>query len=406
MASSLHGGAQQYAPFPGLWQLITFHPAALTAGGYGGPRGDEFGPWAGLRVSGGGAPRVVVIGSGSLVRSLSYSIGTEFRSPAVVTILARSPGNAARIADVAAVRASLSQVPVSFQAGGVDLGSGADVERALGEDEPAAVVNCASYQSPWERVSAPSAWTDLVTAAGFGVALPLQAGLVVGVAETLHRLWPGCPLINACFPDAVNPVLRALDLPVFCGIGNIAILAAVAQAALGQPDQRDLRLLAHHVHLHAPDRGADEARIWNGSTELPDPGRLLAAARTSERSELNQIAGHAAARLLAALLAGVPLRTNVPGPLGLPGGYPVRIVGREIELRLPDCLDLGSAVAWNQRAAFRDGVVVSDGQVMFAPAAQSVLKAHLPGLAAGFPATDIRLACTELLELRRRLRAA
>jgi hypothetical protein len=376
---------------------------------YGGPRGDEFRPCAGRRVSRlgrRGAPRVVVLGSGSLVRSLCYSIATEFRSPAAVAILARAPENAARIADLAAVRASLSQVPVSFQAGGVDFNSSADIQRALGEDEPAVVVNCASHQSPWEGVTAPSAWTDLMAAAGFGVTLPLQAGLVVGVAEALHRSCPGCPLVNACFPDAVNPVLRALGLPVLCGIGNIATLAAVAQAALDRPDQRDLCLLAHHVHLHAPDRAADEARIWDGGTELADPGRLLAAVRTSQRPELNQIAGHAAARLLAALLAGTPLHTNVPGPLGLPGGYPVRIAGREIELRLPDRLDLGSAVAWNQQAAFRDGVVVSDGQVTFAPAAQSVLQAHLPDLAAGFPAADVVPACAELLELRRRLRPA
>jgi hypothetical protein len=360
----------------------------------------------GRLVSRGAAPRVIVIGSGSLARSLCYSIGTEFRAPAAVTILARSPGNAARIANVAGVRASLSQVPVSFRGGAVDLGSVADIERALGDVEPAVVVNCASYQSPWERVTTPSAWTDLVAQAGFGITLPLQSGLVLDVADALHRSWPGCPLINACLPDSVNPVLTALGLPVFCGIGNIATLAAAAQAALGRPDQRDLCLLAHHVHLHAPDDAADEVRIWDGGTELAEVGTLLAAARCSERSELNQIAGHAAARLVGDLLAGTPLLTNLPGPLGLPGGYPVRVAGREVELRLPDGVDLASAVAWNQRAAHRDGVVVCDGQVVFPPAARSRLRAYLPDVAAGFPVTDIRLACTELLELRQRLRAA
>jgi hypothetical protein len=89
----------------------------------------------------------------------------------------------------------------------------------------------------------------------------------------------------------------------------------------------------------------------------------------------------------------------------LPGGYPVRVTGDRIELRLPPGVDAADAVAWNQRMSLDDGVQVADGRVCFPPRAQEYLRPHLPAMADGYPVGDIRPACAELLDLRDRLRA-
>lgn len=335
-----------------------------------------------------------MVGSGSLARSVCYSVATEVAAPVRVSILARDGVKAAEIAFVAGARAAVSERPARFDWRRVDSANLAD---ALGDLQPDLLVHCASYQSPWERAGAPSAWTDLVGAAGFGITLPLQAALALEAAESLHRVAPRCLLINACFPDAVNPVLHALGLAVFCGIGNIATMAAT----LGRKDQHALFLLAHHVHLHAPAEAGDEAMLWCDGERRDDVGDLLSGMRAVRRAELNQIAGHAAARLLDVLVTGAGIDTHVPAPLGLPGGYPVRVADRRIELRLPDGLDVDTAVAWHQRMALLDGVLVADGRIQF----PSRVGEHVPDLADGFPITDIRSACTHLLALRERLRA-
>jgi hypothetical protein len=342
--------------------------------------------------------RIVVVGSGSFARSVSYALAAELRTPADVLVLARDPDKAAEVAFVAAARAGVSGVPASF-------GSAALVpdrlDDVLGAVRPEVLVHCVSHHSPWEGRVAPSDWTRLVGAAGFGVTLPLQAALALDVAESLARVAPDCLLVNACFPDAVNPVLHALDVPVFCGVGNIATIAASLRATV---PAGELLLLAHHAHLHAPDDPADEARVWLDGVESADVGALLAPMRSAARAELNQVGGHAAAKLAADLLTEPAVDTHLPGPGGMPGGYPVRVTGTKLELRLPPGMDAEAAVAWNQRMAAHDGVVVEGGRVTFPPRTAEVLAAHLPALAGGYPVHDIRAACAELLELRARLR--
>lgn len=348
-------------------------------------------------VSGNPVRRIVVTGSGSLARSVCYSLATELTLPATVSILARAGDKAAELAFVAGVRAGVSERPVVFEGRGINFG---DLDDVLGGLAPDVVVHCVSYQSPWERATAPSAWTELLRTAGFGITLPLQAAFLIDVAESLRRVAPGCLLINACFPDAVNPVAHALDLPVFCGIGNISTISAAAATALGRKDPGSLHLLAHHLHLHAPADAADEARVWCGNAEVDDVRTLLAGMRSTARAELNQIGGHAAARLIDRILAGGTTDTHVPSPLGLPGGYPVRLRDGRLELRLPPGIDADTAIAWNQRMALLDGVGVDDGQIRFAPPVGE----HVPEFAEPFPVTEIRYACARLLALRERLR--
>ena len=297
-------------------------------------------------------PEVVVVGSGSFARSLVFSVGTEITVPARVTVLASDAARAAEVAFVAAARAAISGSPVVFD------GRADSVAVVLQELRPDILVQCTSHQSPWERVTAPSAWTDLLRTAGFGATLPLQAAPLLDVVETAHRVAPDCLVVNACFPDAVNPVLAASGFPVLCGIGNISTISAATTVSLGRSTHHDLRLLAHHLHLHAPNDFLDEARAWVDGTERDDVAALLAPMRATDRAELNRIGGHAAARLLDTLLTGATADTHLPGPLGLPGGYPVRVRDRRVELRLPDGVDAKTAVAWNQRMGVLDGIEV------------------------------------------------
>jgi hypothetical protein len=353
-----------------------------------------------------GRADLVVAGSGSLARSVCHSLAAARPAPAAVVVVARSGAKAAEVCEVAGTRAALSGSPARFRPVECDLADGDRLAAVLGEARPRAVLGCASVQSPWERTAAPSAWTELLAAAGFGLALPLHGLLALRLAAAVEAAAPGATYVNACYPDAVNPLLRAAGHRVAFGIGNVAILAATLQAALGLPDQRRLQVLAHHWHLHAPDDPAEEALAWCDGRPVEDVGRLVAGQRAVGGAELNLVTGHAAALLLRDLLAGAEVATSLPGPGGLPGGYPVVASLDGARVQAPPGMTVDEAVARNRRWAERDGVVVEDdGRVVVSAAAAAAIRPHLPALAGGFSAADAVDVAGDLLALRDWLRA-
>ncbi|WP_307660097.1 hypothetical protein [Streptomyces sp. V1I1] len=188
-------------------------------------------------------------------------------------------------------------------------------------------------------------------------------------------------------------------------MGNGTLITASVEAALGPAARRGLRVLAHHRHLHRPDHPDDEARVWLGNHELGGVGQLLAQQRGVPREALNPVTGHTVARLLTALHGGPELRTAVPGPQGLPGGYPARVTRRRVELDLPYGLTLSDAVACNERLTFAEGVRIDpDGDVHFSPSLREGLRPHLPQLCEGFSGAGTARAAARMWHAAQALR--
>ncbi|MFI9024267.1 hypothetical protein [Streptomyces sp. NPDC053560] len=355
-----------------------------------------------------GTGGIAVVGSGSLARAICCSLAVAADpAPDRVTVLARSGEAAQEIAAVAAARAAVSGRPTRFVATTVDAADPDALVRALNSVRPRVVAHCASVQSPWENLHAPSAWTDLLARGGFGVGLPLHALLARRVAEAVRRSAAPALLVNACYPDAVNPLLHAEGLPVLCGVGNAATLAAGLRAALRPEPGRRLRVLAHHAHLHTPGDPGDELRAWLDDGPVAGVTGHLRRHRACSRTELNAVTGHSAAVVLARLAAGDAVQADLPGPLGLPGGYPVRVEGGEVTLDLPAGLTRKDAVDWQMRMAAHDGAVVTpDGETRFGDACRAALAPHLPGEPERYGAGDTAALAGRLLELRARLRTA
>ncbi|HZD38029.1 MAG TPA: potassium transporter TrkA, partial [Actinomycetes bacterium] len=84
--------------------------------------------------------------------------------------------------------------------------------------------------------------------------------------------------------------------------------------------------------------------------------------------------------------------------------YPVRLRGGRLDLRLRPGVSQTEAVAFNQRAALRDGAVVEGGRVRFGPAVQAELRPLAPDLVGGFQVAAAAAAAAALHRLRDRLR--
>ena len=346
---------------------------------------------------------ILIAGSGSLARNVSYSLALLLSRPHRVIVCARSREQLNEIMYVSRAKAASAQSPVKFDSVEFDAASG-DAGRLLASLQPDIMLNCASYYSPWEWIHRPSSWTHLLRSAGFGFTLPLQAAFAIKFAKAVAAHSRPAIFINGCYPDAVNPLLRALGLPVFCGIGNIALVAASLRSSLGlMPGQR-LQAMAHHLHLYAPKPGVDEAQAWVDGKHCENVTGLLASQRTSSGLEVNKVIGCTAAVLLRDIIDGRDVETHVPGPFGLPGGYPVRVVGARMELNLPANLPECEAIAWNERIAAADGVkILSNGDVEFAEETKLAFRQYLPQISDGFRASEIDKVTQSMLELRERL---
>ena len=83
--------------------------------------------------------------------------------------------------------------------------------------------------------------------------------------------------------------------------------------------------------------------------------------------DTHELSAAATADAVRALLRDEPTATHAPAPNGLPGGYPVRLSRRGVELDLPAHLTREEAIALNERAARFDGIerIEPDGTIVF-----------------------------------------
>jgi hypothetical protein len=96
---------------------------------------------------------------------------------------------------------------------------------------------------------------------------------------------------------------------------------------------------------------------------------------------------------------------NLPGPVGLPGGFPVELSRTEARLRLPLGVTEDAALAWAERAASPDGCRADRlGGLHFTDRAIAELRRHWPDLPADLPATALDDLVERQLALRDRLR--
>lgn len=346
---------------------------------------------------------VLIVGSGSLARAISYSLALLLSRPHRVIVCARSGKQLRDIMYVSRAKAASVQSPVKFDS--VEFAAESDdAGRMLLSFQPDVIVNCASHYSPWEGIHQPSSWTQLLHSAGFGFTLPLQAAFAIKFAKALAGYSRSVLFINGCYPDAVNPLLRALELPIVCGVGNIGLLAATLRSSLGLMPQQRLQVMAHHLHLYTPEPGVDEAQAWVDGKRCENVGSLLLSQRTSTGLEVNKVIGCTAAVLLRDIIDQRDVETHVPGPFGLPGGYPVRVMGTRMQLNLPAGLSESDAIAWNERVALADGVkILPHGYVEHGEKTKRAFRQYLPEIADGFHASEIDKVTQLMLELRARL---
>ena len=242
--------------------------------------------------------------------------------------------------------------------------------------DPDLVVTAASRHTWWRPFA-----DERVGALPFGVWLPLQLVLVRRLMEARREAGITARVLCLPYPDAVGPALAPLGLAPEFGAGNVAETApklellAAREAGVAREEVR-VRLVMHHAAQRVAFGGSagDEppwtAEVLVRGERLPDDDvrRLF---RTPwplpQGRDTHELSAAATAHAVRALLRDEPTATHAPAPNGLPGGYPVRLSRRGVELDLPERLGPEEAIALNERAARFDGIerVEPEGTIVF-----------------------------------------
>jgi hypothetical protein len=331
---------------------------------------------------------VLVVGMGDLGRRIVSLLATrpEIDSIVAVSRSSRAAMELRGIDDMPRARCELHVVDAFDQA---------RMERLIHASAPAILLHCASLLSPWWTFENGSATARLLGEAGFGAQLALQLPVLLSVASAAREVGFAGWFLNASYPDVTHAALAPLGLAPHLGIGNIAFIAGRVLAALrrrGDADPHDLpvRVIAHHAHVRGVLTGKKPSEPdgvpWVRLGEAGRPADDLAfepSPLALDRS-INALSALDASDLVATVLGDSESRRCCPGPLGKPGGYPVRIAPgrREVTLDLPPGVGESEAVAFVDRAARREGIhaIDGDGTVHFTATARTALERLGPGL--------------------------
>lgn len=351
---------------------------------------------------------ILITGTGAFSARILFDLAATAQAPTRVTVAGRNAQRLAWLETAARARAHMFRQAVTITARVVDVGEGDAFGELLSKLRPAVVLQAASLQSGAVISAQGNAWSKLVAAGGLSASAVFQSVMSARVGRSCMAVLPGTHFINACFPDVANSILAAMGLPVTCGIGNIQILAHSMGGAMPIEQARGLKVLAHYQNLAAwrrqpAERHGPNARVWLDSKEVTDVYTHFSSIQLTPEPVID-ISGAAAAPLLLALAHGSEWRGHVPGPEGLPGGYPVHATAGRLVLDLPLGLTREVAVEWNLAHEQVSGLVVdAQGLAHYTGRLREELANVSPELVRGFHVRDLEDVYAAMQQLREQL---
>lgn len=351
---------------------------------------------------------ILISGTGGFAARIAFDIAATAREPVEVIIAGRNLERLNWLRTAANARTALFGAKARFTTHAIDLLAPDASDALLAATNPRIVVQAASIQTSQVIAQSGNAWTRLVAEGGLSATAIFQALISARVAAAITRAGKPVTLVNCSFPDVVNGMIRAMGYDVACGMGNVAILSNVFAGSAATPAGAEVKVLAHYQNLAAwrrrpEERGGRAPRVWLDGKEVADVYARFADIKLTPEPVI-EISGASGVPMLLALAAGKPWQGHVPGPDGLPGGYPVKLVGGRLELDLPLGLAREEAIAWNASFEAANGLVVSpEGKATFTGILGGAIADHLPELRDGFDVRELEAVCETLLGLREML---
>jgi len=362
-------------------------------------RGRE--PIRDVRKAGGSQEKavVVLVGAGHLGGPILDRLALSPRIGRIV-VLGRDARRGEQRCNLARLAAMTSGRMAQVSHRIVDVAQPDQVAAVVQEVSPDVVVHAASMQTWWLLDLFPEASRVALRAAGYGVWLPLHLALVVPLMQGLADGGYSGVVLNAAYPDVINVVLARLGRAPTGGVGNVDEIVAKIRISAAErlsvgAEELDIWLVAHHALQRFVFSGATgeagaavvdeqvppfflrvELRVEDVTEQCGADAALLRPCALPDGPGWGILSASSAVALVEAVLAQTPSRAHVPGPGGLPGGYPVDVGRGIIELSPIAGLARDEAVSINERSHLFDGIeqIGEDGAVVFTGDAAAAMR--------------------------------
>jgi len=266
----------------------------------------------------------------------------------------------------------------------------------IANTSPDLIINTMSLQTFWKISLLPKEIYSRLCKAKIGPWLPNHLATAYSLMKAIKETGLNIKVVNASFPDAVNPCLASIELSPIIGAGNIgnivpSLVRSAAKILKIDENTLKLRFSAHHVACNelSSNGTSGEAptliKMFVDGEDVTENlsleelfSSLVKGYKRTRGIEGQFVAASSTAMTAKAMLDPTPTQIHAPGPNGLPGGYPVVIANGEVRVD-QSAFKLTQALEVNREGQIIEGIseITSSGEVIFEAREMDVLKKEL-----------------------------
>jgi hypothetical protein len=338
-------------------------------------------------------PTILLVGLGDLGSVVLEFLAREEQIGRIVVVSRNETRGIARC-NLARLGAVAQGYSPSIEFTPLDITDKKSVIEVVRRELPDIILTTATMQTWWLPDLLPPERAARVRGAGFGMWLPVHLTLTLKLMEALRDLPYEGITLTAPFPDVVNCILGCLQLAPTCGVGNLdeivpKVRILAAERLEVSVKEVNVLLVAHHafesVAFGEPFKQIPPyfVRIEHDGQDVTEHVRaeelLLGSYPIPPGPVSHFLTAGCTLRLIRAFLSKRDVLTHVPGPEGLPGGYPVTVSREGLKLVPVKGLTREEAITINERSHRFDGIerIEADGTVVFCPESVEALRAEL-----------------------------
>ena len=264
----------------------------------------------------------------------------------------------------------------------------------LQEVQPTILYNSTTLQSWWVITQLPQDAYKAIDEARFGPWYPMHFVPTYKLMQAVKKSGIKTHVVNAAFPDLVNPALGKIGMAPTVGIGNIDNLLCSSRIVAAKMFDVPLRVVtiymvaphffSYYVSRFGKDGGApyyikvmiDDRDVTPQINRDEFLANVITIGKRPGGVQANPVVASSVCKIILGMLFDTNELGHAPGPNGLPGGYPIKLSADGVEVFVPEDLTLEEAIRINTEAQSFDGVesIEDDGTVVITKKSADIFK--------------------------------